>query len=121
MKGIVKSHFNNALLCSNKAGVVSVKRFSKTKFNIKRFSEDGEVLYDEVAIIPEDEAEATEQMVESIPDDVEVVVASDEDANTDEIMVGVDGGSVDTELLADDGYVEVDTTTETEETTADVE
>lgn len=88
----LKSVFNGILLGSNAAGTIHIKRFSTSKFSVKRFSTDGEVLAEEVVI--DDTVPATEDIAESLPTE-EVAVFSNEEEKTDEIVVGVDGGSLD--------------------------
>lgn len=99
----LKSAFNSMLLGSNKSGTIRIKRFSNSKFSVKRFSDDGEEILDEEVVIDE-EAPITEEIAESVPSD-DIAVFSNSEDKTDEIVVAVDGGSTDEvvkEKTADD-------------------
>lgn len=112
----IKSVFNSMLLGNNTPGTIRIKRFSNSKFNIKRFSAEGEELADEVVI--DEEAPVTEEIAESVPSE-DVAVFSDPEAATDEIVVAVDGGSTDEvvkEKTADDFVEDVIETPTTEVT-----
>lgn len=117
----IKSVFNSMLLGNNTPGTIRIKRFSNSKFNIKRFSEDGEEIADEVVV--DEEAPVTEEIAESVPSE-DVAVFSDPEEKTDEIVIGVDGGTTDEvvkEKTADD-FVEDEVSTEpVVETTDDAE
>lgn len=92
----LKSVFNDMLLGSNKAGTIRIKRFSTSKFSVKRFSDEGEVLAEEVVI--DDTVPATEDMAESLPTE-DVAVFSDSEEQTDEVVIPVDGGSLDNVIV----------------------
>ena len=117
----LKSTFNDILLGNNTAGTIRIKRFSNSKFNIKRFSEDGEVLADEVVV--DEEAPVTEEIAESVPSD-DVAVFSDPESATDEIVIGVDGGTTDEvvkEKTADDFVEDTPVAEVSEEVTTEEE
>lgn len=89
---LVKSTIVKAFSASKKPGIVSVKRFSKTKVRVRRFSQDGELEFDETVDDAELETEGTDTaIVEEIPAE-NVAVFSDEDTAVDEVIAEVDGG-----------------------------
>lgn len=107
MKKVI-SAIESAYGGSNKPGIVSISRFSQTRFGVKRFSEGGETISN---VIVEDEEAAgrgTEDIVESLPDTSEVAVFSDATDSSDEIIASVDGGSIDPEITTalSEGYEE---------------
>lgn len=96
MKKVFES-INKAYGICGKRGLISIKRFSQTRFQVRRFSDDGEEFIEN---IEEPEAEGTEAVIEYLPESEGAAIITDEDAGTDEVIVGVDGGS--TELVLDD-------------------
>jgi len=91
---------------SSVAGKISIRRFSATRFSIKRFSEDGEVISS--TIVDDESMPATEDIVDTLPENEEVAVFSDETDNTEEIVVSTDGGSIadDIETAPEEGFEE---------------
>lgn len=104
---LVKGAIVKAFSASKKPGIVSVKRFSKTKVRVRRFSQDGTLEFDETV---EDEDIANEgsdtAIVEQVPAE-NVAVFSDEDTAVDEVIAEVDGGDATPVIEAreSDGFV----------------
>lgn len=96
-----------AFSCSNKPGLVFVKRFSRDGVNVRRFSMEGEVELDETIKDDELTNEGSEVVAESVPAE-DVAVFSDEDAGVDEVVAPVDGGDVTpiVEAKTAEGFVE---------------
>lgn len=109
---------------SNVPGVISIKRFSGTRFSVKRFSTEGDTISSVIVEEPTAADAGTENIVEALPDTSEVAIFSDEAEATDEIVASVDGGSIDPEittaLSSGFGEDEVVTTSSTSEELPDV-
>jgi len=104
---LVKRAIVKAFSVSKKPGIVSVKRFSASKIRVRRFSQDGEVEFDETVEDEDVVNSGTDEIVEEVPAE-SVAVFSDEDKAVDEIIAEVDGGDATPiiEAKTDDGFIE---------------
>lgn len=110
-----------AFSCSEKPGIVYVKRFSRDEINVRRFSMEGDVELDETITDEELSNEGSDVIAESVPAE-DIAVFSDEDAGTDEVVAPVNGGDVTpiVESKTAEGFIEdVEKESDEPETTVD--
>lgn len=107
MKKVLNA-IDTALGKSNTPGVISVRRFSTTRFSIKRFSEAGDVISSDLIEDEDAAGQGTETIIEQLPDSSEAAVFSDGEEMVDEVVATVDGGSIDPEVetAITEGYTE---------------
>jgi hypothetical protein len=103
-----------AFSCSEKPGIIIVKRFSRDGINVRRFSMEGDVELNETVTDEDLANEGSDAVAEAVPAE-DVAVFSDEDAGIDEVVAPVNGGDVTpiVDSKTAEGYVE-DTETEAE-------
>lgn len=106
-----------AFSCSEKPGIVYVKRFSRDSINVRRFSMEGDLEMNETVTDEELTDEGSDAIAEAIPatEDADIAVFSDADAGVDEVVAPVNGGDVTPiiESKTGEGFVE-DAVTEAE-------